>query len=130
MSKQETSEHNTEEEAFEKKLKAALASTESRTKLSTLSEEEKVNRHKEQMKEWRKQHPDYNKTYRQRYYEEHREEILSKRRQKRAEHKRILDEAKKVILLPDSEIVKRNNEQDIKAHPRPQLKPNEIRRKT
>lgn len=66
----------------------------SRTKLAELSEVDKASRHKEQMKEWRSKHPDYNKNYRQKYYAEHRDEILEKRRLKRQEEKRILEEFK------------------------------------
>jgi hypothetical protein len=66
----------------------------SRTKLSDLSDEDKVLRHKEQMKEWREQHPDYNKTYRQKYYAENRDKILEKRRMKRQEEKKALEEFK------------------------------------
>jgi hypothetical protein len=66
----------------------------SRTKLGELSEAEKDERHRDQMKEWRSKNPDYNKTYRQKYYAEHREEILEKRRQKRVEEKKLLEEFK------------------------------------
>ncbi len=65
-----------------------------RTKLGDLSEEERVNRHREQMKEWRDKNPTYSKTYRQKYYAEHREEILEKRRLKRLEEKKNLEEFK------------------------------------
>jgi len=66
----------------------------SRTKLSDLSDEDKFLRHKEQMKEWREQHQDYNKTYRQKYYAENRDKILEKRRIKRQEEKKVLEEFK------------------------------------
>lgn len=65
-----------------------------KTKLGELSEDEKAERHKEQMKMWRSKNPEYNKTYRQKYYAENREAILEKRRAKRAEEKKILEEFK------------------------------------
>jgi hypothetical protein len=65
------------------------------TKLSSLSEDEKKLRHKEQMKKWREEHESYNKSYRQKYYAENREKILGKRRETRIEEKKLLEEFKK-----------------------------------
>jgi hypothetical protein len=74
-----------------------------RTKLADLSETDKAERHREQMKAWRQAHPDYNKTYRQRYYEENRDKILQKRREKRAEEKKQLEDYKKHMLSMQSQ---------------------------
>lgn len=76
----------------------AVKSDSKRTKLADLSEADKAERHREQMKAWRQAHPDYNKTYRQRYYEENRDKILQKRREKRAEEKKQLEDYKKHML--------------------------------
>lgn len=65
-----------------------------RSKLMNLSLEEKKQRQREQQKKWLAEHPDYNKTYREKYYQENREKILAKRRQKRAEEKKLLEEYK------------------------------------
>lgn len=71
--------------------KSSSIKSRDKSKLSPLSSEEKQSKHKSQMKEWRSKNPEYNRTYRQKYYADHREEILEKRRQKRQEEKRILE---------------------------------------
>ncbi len=78
-------------ESKEVKSVESKDSKRSKTKLSDLSTIEKFERQKEQMKSWRSKNPEYNKTYRQKYYAEHRDEILEKRRMKRLEERKIIE---------------------------------------
>lgn len=87
-------EHNGEGKRSTPPGRASEKRRDKATKLSKLglgTPAQKDARHKEQMKDWRSKNPEYNRTYRQKYYAEHREEILEKRRQKRLEEKQIIE---------------------------------------
>ena len=85
-----------------KPLPASMKVTKTRdprtaTKLTGLEPEEKAERQRGQIKEWHNKKPNYGKEYRQKYYAEHREEILEKLRVKRMNDRKILQEHKELM---------------------------------